>query len=280
MQVVRYTDAAAFSRIVTPLLSRAEAENNLPLGICAGLESGPPPSRSPYLATIESASAPVGVAIMTPPYKLVLSAAPPGALEAVCADLVGGEIPVPGVVGPMGVAQAFAATWGRRTGADVGLERRLRIYQLTAVVSPRPVTGRLRRCGAGDLAVVEPWAQAFVLETRLSDDVAEIAETLRRAVREGRVYAWDDAGLRAMAAWAGPTPNGARITLVYTPPALRGRGYASACVAALSALLLGSNRKYCFLFTDLANPTSNSIYMKLGYRPVCDVHEYRFDRGR
>src|SRR5262249_27292262 len=170
MQVVRYTDAAAFSRIVTPLLSRAEAENNLPLGICAGLESGPPPSRPPYLATIESASAPVGVAIMTPPYKLVLSAAPPGAPEAVCADLRGGEIPVPGVVGPMGVAQAFAATWGRRTGADVGLERRLRIYQLTAVVSPRPVTGRLRRCGVDDLATVEPWARAFILETRLTDD--------------------------------------------------------------------------------------------------------------
>jgi len=280
MQVVRYTDAAAFSRIVTPLLSRAEAENNLPLGICAGLESGPPPSRPPYLATIESASAPVGVAIMTPPYKLVLSAAPHEALEAVCDDLVAAEISVPGAVGPMGVAQPFAAMWGRRTGADVGLERRLRIYQLTSVVSPRSVTGQLRPCDAGDLAIVEPWALAFVVETRLDDDVAEITETVRRAVGDGRLYVWDDARPLAMAAWTGPTPNGARVTLVYTPPALRGRGYASACVAELSALLLRSGRKHCFLFTDLANPTSNSIYMKLGYRPVCDVHEYRFDRGR
>jgi predicted GNAT family acetyltransferase len=81
-----------------------------------------------------------------------------------------------------------------------------------------------------------------------------------------------------MAAWIGSPPNGVRITLVYTPPSFRGRGYASACVAALSASLLASGRKFCFLFTDLANPTSNSIYQKLGYRPVCDMREYCFER--
>jgi predicted GNAT family acetyltransferase len=69
-----------------------------------------------------------------------------------------------------------------------------------------------------------------------------------------------------------------RVTLVYTPPSRRGRGYASACVAALSAMLLGGGRRFCYLFTDLANPTSNRIYAKIGYRPVCDVDVYRFER--
>ena len=49
-----------------------------------------------------------------------------------------------------------------------------------------------------------------------------------------------------------------------------------ATVAALSQLLLDSGRKFCFLFTDLSNPTSNHIYQAIGYRPVCDVDEYRF----
>ena len=204
-----------FAKTAVSLLAAAEAENNLPLGICAALASGRAPSRAPYLATIEDGRA-VAVAIMTPPRKLVLSAAPSEALEAVCADLVDGGIAVPGVSGPAPVAEAFAALWRRRTGNDMRRERAQRIYQLMSVLPPRPAT------------------------------------------------------------WTGPTPNGVRVTLVYTPPAVRGHGYASSCVAALSALLLASGRKYCFLFTDLANPTSNSIYTKIGYRPVCDVDEYRF----
>ena len=61
---------------------------------------------------------------------------------------------------------------------------------------------------------------------------------------------------------------------VYTPPALRRRGFASALVAAVSAVGLASGKEVCVLYTDLANPTSNSIYQKIGYRPVCDWVDY------
>ena len=63
---------------------------------------------------------------------------------------------------------------------------------------------------------------------------------------------------------------------VYTPPELRGHGYASAVVAALSQRLLDAGHQYCALYTDLANPTSNSIYQKIGYTPVSDAVEYAF----
>jgi predicted GNAT family acetyltransferase len=79
-----------------------------------------------------------------------------------------------------------------------------------------------------------------------------------------------------MAGHTGPTPNGIRVISVYTPPHLRGRGYASACVAALSQRLLDQGRKFCFLFTDLANPTSNHIYQEIGYEPVRDIDQWRF----
>jgi hypothetical protein len=64
---------------------------------------------------------------------------------------------------------------------------------------------------------------------------------------------------------------------VYTPPEVRARGYASACVAALTKLLLEGGRRFCFLYTDLSNPTSNSIYQRVGYRPISDVDQYVFD---
>ena len=80
----------------------------------------------------------------------------------------------------------------------------------------------------------------------------------------------------SMAGYAGPTPNGIRIGAVYTPPELRNNGYASAVTAGLSQYLLDSGKDFCFLFTDLLNPTSNKIYQQIGYQPVCDVDRYLF----
>jgi predicted GNAT family acetyltransferase len=81
-----------------------------------------------------------------------------------------------------------------------------------------------------------------------------------------------------MANFTGKTPSGIRIGAVYTPPELRGRGYASALVAALSARLLAGGRRFCFLYTDLANPTANRIYARIGYERVCDAAEIAFAR--
>jgi predicted GNAT family acetyltransferase len=64
---------------------------------------------------------------------------------------------------------------------------------------------------------------------------------------------------------------------VYTPPEKRNRGYASSLVAALSQHLLDGGRKFCFLYTDLANPTSNKIYRALGYEHVGDSVQIFFD---
>ena len=77
--------------------------------------------------------------------------------------------------------------------------------------------------------------------------------------------------------WAGVggrTPNGTRIGPVYTPPSERGHGYASALVAAASQAQLDEGLAFCFLFTDLANPTSNHIYQAIGYEPVTDIDAY------
>ena len=87
---------------------------------------------------------------------------------------------------------------------------------------------------------------------------------------------WEDGEPVSVAGYGGPTPNGIRIAPVYTPPPLRGRGYGSAVTAALSSRLLASGRRFCFLYTDLANPTSNKIYVAIGYRRVCDSVEYAF----
>ena len=75
---------------------------------------------------------------------------------------------------------------------------------------------------------------------------------------------------------SGDTPAGQRIGWVYTPPSLRGRGYDTSVVASLSRQILGEGKDFCFLFTDVHNPTSNAIYERLGYRVHGEAAGYRF----
>jgi len=90
------------------------------------------------------------------------------------------------------------------------------------------------------------------------------------------LYLWEDGQAVSIAGRSRPTPDGTTVNYVYAPPEHRNRGYASACVAPLSQLLLDEGYWYCLLFTDLAKPTSNKIYRAVGYEPVCDVDEYAF----
>ena len=89
-------------------------------------------------------------------------------------------------------------------------------------------------------------------------------------------YIWEDNAPVSLAAGSQFSVTTSRIGPVYTPPAYRRKGYATACVAALSQKLLDEGCDRCFLLTDLENPTSNHIYQQIGYIPVCEWHEYSF----
>jgi hypothetical protein len=96
-------------------------------------------------------------------------------------------------------------------------------------------------------------------------------------VAGGGVHAWEvDGAPVSMASLQGATRHGVRVSFVYTPPELRGKGYATACVAILSERALASGRRFCTLYTDLSNPTSNAIYRRIGYRPIGESMMVRF----
>ena len=204
-----------------------------------------------------------------------------GALDLVVEDLVGsdsGASALPGVLGPKEHAVTFAERWSARTGRAYRLDTSERIFRLTRVRPPRPVLGRLRTAEPRDRDLLVDWGAAFHREALHDDDVSNMPMIVDRWIAaQGRtMYLWDDAGPVSMVRVGGPDSNGIRVGPVYTPPELRGRGYASACVAAVSQAQLDTGRSFCFLFTDLANPTSNHIYQEIGYEPVRDVDVYRF----
>lgn len=144
---------------------------------------------------------------------------------------------------------------------------------------PAPVEGRLRPYAPGDRALALDWLEAFVAEALPAGLVQEGVEDVldRRLADPGGGFAvWETDRPVSLAGFGGATPNGVRVGPVYTPPELRGQGYASALVAGLTQQLLAGGRRFCFLYTALANPTSNSIYRRVGYRPVADVSQWAF----
>jgi GNAT superfamily N-acetyltransferase len=262
-------------------LAAREAEHNLIFGICSQIEADPTQyPEPPYLGAVLDGDRVVGAAIQTPPWRVVLSVMDePAAVEALAVNLAGRSIP--GAVGPAESAGAFAAAWSRSAGVAAALTRHERAFRLRRVRPPRPAPGAMVRAEASHRPTLRAWVEAFHDEAigpggAPPQDFEALTDRWVRGL--GRTpYLWVDEGRPVSLAGAGGlTPNGIRVGPVYTPPELRGRGYASNLVAEVSQLQLDSGRTFVFLFTDLANPTANKIYQDIGYEPVIDIDEYDF----
>lgn len=275
LSVRRFEDPAAFRRRAEPWLLRREAEHNLLLGLLRTLETSPELFEPPiYLAAVERDGEVVGCAFRTPPFKLGLTRMPEAAVPGLVADVAAVYAELPAVMGPRLQALRFAGIWCARAGGEPQEGMRQRIFQLDEVVPPAdPAPGVLRVAGEDDLELVTRWMEAFAEDAAVTMPAAR--RLARERVRNGVVFLWEEGEPVSMAAYGGETPNGMRIGFVYTPAPARGRGYATACVAALSRRTLDAGKRFCFLYTDLANPTSNRIYERIGYRPVADVVDVR-----
>lgn len=278
-----YASAGAFLDRAQPFLESQEFINGLILGIAVRMRERPDwVDHQPYLGAVEGNNGDLLLAaIMTSPNNELLAAAGPNvpqyAIDQLAENLRSGNWHVPGVNGESSLAQRFAETWTNLTGQPHRIAMRLRAYELRRVISsPHPPRGYLRPATPDDLETVTRWRAEFTRESLHQEPEEDIDKLVTRQIQSGNVYIWDDHGLVSMAVSTRPTRTGIWIGGVYTPPAMRGRGYASSCVAALSQRLLDSGKSFCALFTDLDNATSNSIYQKIGYTPVCDFLVFQF----
>jgi predicted GNAT family acetyltransferase len=278
MEVRRVDDPGAFLAAAGPLLLEDEARNNLLLGLAATLRDAPFLYPDYRLWLVEDAGRPVGAALRTPPHKLALARPlDDAALEALAEAL---DVELPGVVGGVPEADVFAQAWSAKTGQRARVLRSQGIHALERVQPVAGVPGRLRTTEPRDRALLLAWFRAFAQEAlggAPPDDHAVVRELdYRVAAPEAGVVVWDHAGAASLAGFGGRTPNGIRIGPVYTPPERRRCGYATALVAELSSRLL-ANRRFCFLYTDLANQTANKIYQQIGYERVCESAEIVFE---
>jgi hypothetical protein len=262
------------------LLLSDEARHNLILGIAGTLVEHPDAYRAAHLWLVEHHGEPVCAGLMTPPFNAVVSAErEEGALTVLAHGVRARSISLPGVTGALPESERFAEAWTRETISRASRHMTQGIYSLTQVRPGPACSGRARRAESADRELLLDWVGAFLDEAAVSADREHMERMIERrltAADEG-LWLWDDDGPASMAGFGGATSNGIRIGPVFTPPQLRGRGYATALVASLSEWLLRGGRRFCFLYTDLANPTANEIYRRIGYEHVCDSADIRFE---
>lgn len=275
--VERVDEAAAFLHVAEALLLADEPRHNLILGLAGVLRDQPGLYAEHDLRVARRGGQVEAVAFRTPPLNVLVAGADGVAVAALADALHAGGVQLPGVTAARPEADTFAARWLELAGGSASPRVRQRIYLLRRLVPPRPTSGSARAATTADRDLLVAWVGAFSEE--LGDRAVRSPEaTVDARLESGGFTLWEDRGEPvSVAGWGSPTPNGIRIGPVYTPPEHRGRGYGSSATAAASAEQLAAGRTFCFLYTDLANPTSNKIYLDLGYEPVCDSVEYAFE---
>lgn len=281
MRIERFDAPRAFFACVAPFLERNEAAHTLQLGMRARLERDPHAfgAHDPRLYAVLEDDRVVGASVQTPPFGAALSTFDDeSAVDALAERMHADGVELPAVLAEVGPGRRFVEHWNALCGTTARIAIEQRIYEATEVIPPRRAPGRMRPWEPSDRDLVVAWIDAFMAEAMPASPEGDGAGFVARKESDpsGALFIWEDGGPVSLAGFGAPSPNGLRVGPVYTPPELRGRGYASTLTAAVTETVLSSGRRFAFLFTDLANPTSNAIYGRIGYRPVVDVTRWDF----
>ncbi len=284
-------EVAEFLAAAGPYLRRERVRNTVILTVTetmrvnaagsGGAAAGAPADRPLLGWWSDPAGQVAGAFMQTPPFPVVLTAVAPAAAEELAAVTLAGLL-IPGVNAHIEVAEAFAAAWQRANGGRVQVHINQRLYRLAGLSWPDPAPdGAARVAADADVPLLTEWFRAFAFEVHdMGRGAAGLAADVRERVSYGGVTVWEDGGLPVSIAAATRQVAGmARIGPVYTPPELRGHGYASAATAVASQALVEAGAEDVLLYTDLANPVSNSIYQRIGYRAVEDRVVLDFTAG-
>jgi uncharacterized protein len=271
LELIRYIDVLSFKQDVIPFLEQYEGENNLPLGVLMNIKEEEEPI---YMATVSKNGVLSLVLLQTHPRQMILSKSLPFTSEEV-KELAGKlyiDYPnIPGLIGESKLVKSLANEIARLKNREIHIHMEQRVYVLREVKKKASDRGTLRLAESRDLPIVERWAYCFCEDVGEPVSALEAAQKAKDMIEKERLYLWENDGrLVSMACWLRPTKTNVTVGFVYTPPEERKKGYASDCVSALTQHLLDCGYQTTSLYTDLANLTSNKIYMEIGYEPVMD----------
>ena len=280
MQWHETDDVEEYAAAVSAFLEAEPASRNVPRWIIELARAGGDQwTGPPVFWWLRDGDRAAGAVSWTPPFGLHLTSFPhasaPPLVAAVRARAAVSEHPVAAFGGPRRAAAAVAAAWEQATGVKPTLHMAQLLHVLTEVHAVPAAPGARRLAEASDLDLLTAWITAFADEAgvpRGADPAAMVAAQVERR----HCHVWVDGGVPvSMASRREPIVGVVRVGPVYTPPERRARGYATSLVAEVSSVALAEpETNCCMLFTDVANPVSNSIYRRIGYRPVEEHASY------
>ena len=212
-----------------------------------------------------------GAFLRTPPFPLLVAGLPAESARALLellrargAAQTAANLPEPDAAG-------FAAAWLSATGGDAEISDRSRLFRLADLIAPDPVPpGTARIATEADRDLLVRWHQEFTAEATPREGENQEALVDDRLSHRGLTLWEADGRPVAMAGLTRTVAGVARVSGVYTPPAHRRHGFGGGVTAAVSRQALDAGAGAVVLYTDLANPTSNALYPRLGYRRVED----------
>ena len=287
MKFTLYNDIKSFYGDTYNVLLHHEAQNLIPLGnIIIGYEGKDKTEwRDPaawFMAAVSDKNGILLTAVMTPPFNVTLYATDNIISEEALSCLIQGigetDFSVPGVMAEKSLAECFAKTYAALKGTSYSIRMSQRIYELTSVNPEIPLKGNLRLADERDMSFLPYWIENFYSDCFFENHtVKNETEHYLHLIKKEKFHVLEcDNTPVSMAQINREMQTVCGVSAVYTPPYFRAKGYATSCVAKLSLLILERGFAKCVLYTDLANPTSNSIYQKIGYTPLCDSVEIRF----
>jgi GNAT superfamily N-acetyltransferase len=275
-------DLDAYLTVAGGFLRSAPALNTIMLGAAEALRARGPAAFGDAAPLFGWHAAPDGTVdaafLQTPPYPVVLTDMTDGRAAALAAELANEGRRPPGVNAAPAPGAAFAAAWREHTGQAARTGMRMRLYALDRLLPPDPPPpGQPRTASAADRDLLLAWFDAFHDEAS-PPGPRESERIVEDRLGHGGLILWElDGSPVSLAGRSRAAAGQARVGPVYTPPDLRGRGFGGAATTAATQAALDDGAEGVVLFTDLANPTSNTLYQRLGYRALSDRAVLRFD---
>jgi uncharacterized protein len=265
-----FNDIQTYKEVVIPFLEQDEIVNNLALGLLLAVKNEQPI----VMATVTKEKNIVMALFQTHPKQIILSKAVEFTFEEIhqLAALLNGNLEdIPGLIGEKDLTNQLAKeiTTLRKRIPYVQMNQRL--YRLDNIEKKPSDIGQLKRMELVDLPLVKEWVYQFCIDINEPMNKEDAEGKARDLIERGRVFGWEvDGEIVSMANASRPTKSNITVNFVFTPLSERKKGYASSCVSAITELMLYSGYKTTSLYTDLDNPTSNKIYMEIGYKPLID----------
>jgi RimJ/RimL family protein N-acetyltransferase len=282
MDALIFTDAAAFAERVGPVIDRYPAFASV---LASNLDQTihlPDDATNWFL--LRDGEQAVGAAMFTATYGLFVTPVPESeagaGMSALAEVLHGAGLTLPTVTAPLGLTRPFIEAWEQQTKIRGRLAASTRVYEIGSSPLPPTSNGAARLASEADLDLASAWTQEFRGEAEPGMPPVEAERVVRRRLARGRLLFWEnDDGPVSMAGVSRPISGVARIGSVFTPKAHRRKGFGTAVTVAATRQGFDDGAERCVLYADLANPTSNGIYLGIGYQAIGDSATVTFDRG-